>query len=70
MLRDCSEFLVKGWGVGPFARGVPISDEVSEGAGVPKFYVDSEGGVCVFYAHFSRKGPPPSLTRNSEQSIS
>ena len=26
---------------------------------VPKFYRDSEVGVCVFYRHFSRKVPPP-----------
>ena len=54
----------------PRGRGYPFFYRDSEGWGLPKFYGDSEGGgVCIFYGHFSRKGPPPPLTRNSEQSL-
>ena len=47
-------------GGGTFAGGLPVSNKVSEGE-VPKFYGDSERGVCVFNRHFFQKGPPPPL---------
>ena len=48
--------------------GVPIFDSDSEGGGTKIVRRLRGGGVCVFYGHFSRKGPSP-LTRNSEQSL-
>ena len=51
-LRDCSEFLVRGGG--PFARGVPISDKVSEG-GVPKLYGDSKRGGGIHFLLTQKK---------------
>ena len=61
----------------PFARFAPVALKSFRhpGEGVPifdgdsKLYGDSEGGLRVFYWHFSQKGPPPPFTRNSDQSL-
>ena len=47
--------------------GVPIFDRDSRGRGT-KILRRLRGGVCIFYRHFSRRGPSPP-TRNSEQSL-
>ena len=38
-------------GGGPFALGAPVSNKVSEGGGLPKFYGHSEGGGIHFTTH-------------------
>ena len=54
-ISDCSEFLVRGGG-GPFVRGVPVSNKVSEW-GVPKFYGDNGGGRHPFFTQPKKKYP-------------
>ena len=52
---SCPEELSAPWG-----EGVPIFDSDSQG-GYQNFTVTPRGGVCVFYRHFPRKGPPSPL---------
>ena len=49
--------------------GDPFLTETLRGGEYQNF-TRTPRGVWVFYGHFSRKVPPPPLTRNSEQSLS